>query len=195
MGVPQATLFLGPIEMASYESDCFDAVIALNLLEHLSNPVKLLKEVNRVLRPGGLFLFKTVRIDSIPARRRKMNWDHLKWPGHLLWYSEKSLALMLQNANFRVKKSQVTGVPYIPGVKRYMDHRIYTNNQYANTGATMQSKQCKTSMPLIKRILKIMLKNGLVKSCASYLNTTFQLGDTVTIFAEKEAANNRIDRT
>ncbi len=190
--VPQASLFPGPIESAGYGSDYFDAVIALNLLEHLRDPVKLLEEVDRVLRPGGIFLFKTVRIDSIPARKRKMNWDHLKWPGHLIWYSKKSLDLVLQNANFRVRKSQVTGVPYIPGVKRYMDHRI-TNNQCEDTGTTTQ-RQFRTSMPLMKRILRIMLGNSLLKSCGSTLNSTFRLGDTITVYAEKKAAGNCVDR-
>jgi SAM-dependent methyltransferase len=42
-----------------YENAAFDVVFANNLLEHLGNPPAVFKEVYRVLRPGGIFLFKT----------------------------------------------------------------------------------------------------------------------------------------
>lgn len=185
--IPQASLFLGHIEDAGYEDNSFDAVIALNLLEQLTNPAKLLREVNRILKPGGLFLFKTVRIDSIPARKRKMDWDHLKWPGHLIWFSKESLDLLLEKTNLRVRKSQVTGVPYIPGVKRYMDHRHTQNDQSKDTDTDTQMEIVKASMPLVKRVVKIILRSGHLKACASYFNSTFRLGDTITVIAEKES--------
>lgn len=37
----------------------FDVVFADNVLEHLVSPLKVFKEVIRVLKPGGTFLFKT----------------------------------------------------------------------------------------------------------------------------------------
>ena len=183
--VPQASLFLGPIKNADYDSNYFDIAVALNLLEHLTDPIDFLKEVNRVLRPGGLFLFKTVRIDSILARKRKMDWDHLKWPGHLIWYSKKSLQRLLQNTNFHIRKIQFTGVPYIPGVRRYMDHRMYGGEKDKNTQHKINHNQIENTMSITKKVMKIMLKNDLLKTIASNINNTFQLGDTITIIAEK----------
>ena len=183
--VPQASLFLGPIKNADYDSNYFDIAVALNLLEHLTDPIDFLKEVNRVLRPGGLFLFKTVRIDSILARKRKMDWDHLKWPGHLIWYSKKSLQRLLQNTNFHIRKIQFTGVPYIPGVSRYMDHRMYGGEKDKNTQHKINHNQIENTMSITKKVMKIMLKNDLLKTIASNINNTFQLGDTITIIAEK----------
>ena len=42
-----------------YGPDMFDVVFADNVLEHLDDPVQVFSEVRRVLKPGGVFLFKT----------------------------------------------------------------------------------------------------------------------------------------
>jgi 2-polyprenyl-6-hydroxyphenyl methylase/3-demethylubiquinone-9 3-methyltransferase len=42
-----------------YADASFDVVCAMDLLEHVTEPEKLIGEVGRVLRPGGLFFFHT----------------------------------------------------------------------------------------------------------------------------------------
>lgn len=42
-----------------YSDGSFDVVFADNVLEHLPEPEKVFCEINRVLKPGGSFLFKT----------------------------------------------------------------------------------------------------------------------------------------
>jgi SAM-dependent methyltransferase len=42
-----------------YGDETFDLVFADNVLEHLSAPATVFSEIHRVLKPGGLFLFKT----------------------------------------------------------------------------------------------------------------------------------------
>jgi Methylase involved in ubiquinone/menaquinone biosynthesis len=42
-----------------YADNTFDLVVSDNVLEHLERPAEVFTEVRRVLKPGGLFLFKT----------------------------------------------------------------------------------------------------------------------------------------
>jgi len=46
----------GDAEALPFENDSFDAVLCSELLEHVPSPPKVLNEVQRVLRNGGVFL-------------------------------------------------------------------------------------------------------------------------------------------
>ena len=51
---------VGAGEALPYESASFDAVVCVDVLEHVADLAKVLSEVVRTLRPGGLFLFDTI---------------------------------------------------------------------------------------------------------------------------------------
>jgi SAM-dependent methyltransferase len=46
-------------ESVPYPDAAFDVVFANNVLEHLPDPYSVLTEVARILKPGGVFMFKT----------------------------------------------------------------------------------------------------------------------------------------
>lgn len=50
---------VGRVEVIPYADECFDVVLADNVLEHLERPREVFREVARVLRPGGRFFAKT----------------------------------------------------------------------------------------------------------------------------------------
>ena len=51
---------VGVGEALPYDSASFDAVVCVDVLEHVADLTKVLAEVARVLRPGGMFLFDTI---------------------------------------------------------------------------------------------------------------------------------------
>lgn len=51
-----------------FESDFFDLVVSLEGIEHLENPFQFVREVSRVLRPGGYFILSTPNICNLEER-------------------------------------------------------------------------------------------------------------------------------
>ncbi|WII72587.1 bifunctional 2-polyprenyl-6-hydroxyphenol methylase/3-demethylubiquinol 3-O-methyltransferase UbiG [Bdellovibrio sp. 22V] len=49
----------GDVYQVPFPRESFDVVMAMDLLEHVSDPQKVISEAQRVLRPGGLFFFNT----------------------------------------------------------------------------------------------------------------------------------------
>ncbi len=61
-----------------YDDDSFDIVMAGHILEHLPNPVAALREMVRVVRPGGL-VFTCITRRTLPGL-----WIHLLWRTHMV---------------------------------------------------------------------------------------------------------------
>ena len=51
---------VGVGEELPYDDAAFDVVVCVDVLEHVEDLTKVLAEVARVLKPGGLFLFDTI---------------------------------------------------------------------------------------------------------------------------------------
>lgn len=50
---------IGDANRLSFENETFDAVCAMDFLEHVEDPLRAIQEASRVLKPGGLFFFHT----------------------------------------------------------------------------------------------------------------------------------------
>ena len=54
------TYDVGVGEALPYADQAFDAVVCVDVLEHVQDLEQVIREVARVLRPGGMFLFDTI---------------------------------------------------------------------------------------------------------------------------------------
>lgn len=68
---PQLSFVGGSAEALPFASDSFDAVSALDVLEHVPSPRATLDEIARILRPGGWLVL------SVPNRGLLSEWDSL----------------------------------------------------------------------------------------------------------------------
>jgi 2-polyprenyl-3-methyl-5-hydroxy-6-metoxy-1,4-benzoquinol methylase len=89
-----------PFEELWFSESSFDVVTLWQVLEHVPYPLMVLKEVYRILKPGGLVVASTPNIESIPAKILRKKWWDIKRL-HINQFTTKTLMDILYNAGFK----------------------------------------------------------------------------------------------
>jgi 2-polyprenyl-3-methyl-5-hydroxy-6-metoxy-1,4-benzoquinol methylase len=90
----------GTLQDAGFPSDHFDSVTMSHVIEHTRDPILLLAECRRILRPGGMLVIVTPNIQSMGHRYFGRAWRDLDPPRHLYLFSRKTLNLIVHRAGF-----------------------------------------------------------------------------------------------
>ena len=98
----------------------FDVITAVEVIEHVVEPVELLRELRRLLRPGGLLLLTTGNAE--PYRKNLTRWRYVVPEIHVSFFEPGTLALALEKAGFR---SQLPG--FLPGHADILRFKILKN--------------------------------------------------------------------
>lgn len=100
-----------PWERALFPGGAFDVVTAFYVIEHLPDPLAFLREVHRVVRPGGMILLRyphTTPIKTILSLIRVKN--HLyHLPFHLSDFSPGTIRRALEETGFTKIKTVIGG--------------------------------------------------------------------------------------
>lgn len=91
----------GTVEAQRYPDNAFDIIIMNHVIEHVHDPLSLLRECYRILRPGGNLAIFTPNILSLGHRMFKSSWFPLDPPRHLRIYTPRALRHTMENAGFR----------------------------------------------------------------------------------------------
>ena len=128
--------FHSTLEDLNLPSNSIGAFGAFDVLEHLEDPEILLQEINRVLKPGGIF------ICSVPAYQWLFS-DFDEAIGHYRRYTQKSLKTLLESNSFNQSDSfylfgmlvlpalLFRRIPYLLGRRRKFDS-IFKSNKKSN---------------------------------------------------------------
>jgi SAM-dependent methyltransferase len=86
-------------ELAGYEGS-FDFVSAIEVLEHIPDPIAALKNIRRLLKPGGIVFITTGNAE--PWRGRILQWPYAGLPDvHVSFYEPRTLAICLEKTGFK----------------------------------------------------------------------------------------------
>lgn len=78
----------------------FDIINLSSVIEHVSDPKKLLILLNKKLKKNGIIIVKTPNFDSLSRKIFKKYWHNLDIPRHLHIFSPKNLDYLLEEFNF-----------------------------------------------------------------------------------------------
>lgn len=83
---PEIKFFQGDVARLPFKNATFEGIMANHLIEHLTDPDSVLKEVNRVLKPGGVFYSAT------PLEN---NWSTFtRWLRKIPWFEENRVSYL-----------------------------------------------------------------------------------------------------
>jgi SAM-dependent methyltransferase len=105
-------VFQGILEEAAFPDGSFDVVTSWWYLEHVPDPVASLREMRRILKPGGACVFGVPNAGSRLARLFGRRWYHLDCPRHLQLFTPRSMAVLLKNAGLVPDKIAFDKTPW-----------------------------------------------------------------------------------
>jgi SAM-dependent methyltransferase len=102
-GIP----LLGDGQLDSLEG-AFHVVTAIEVLEHLEDPLASLRRIRKLLKPGGLFFYTTG--NAAPHRSRFLEWRYVYPEVHISFYEPRTLFQALTQTGFEPRFAG-----YLPG--------------------------------------------------------------------------------
>ena len=91
-----------PLEDAGFEDASFDVVSVLSVLEHTTDPRSLVREIARVLRPGGTVYAITPNVESLACRILHERSATFDGRNHLVYFSPRTLGDLFRREGFEV---------------------------------------------------------------------------------------------
>lgn len=102
-------IFVGFLEDAKYADNFFDIVHLGDILEHVTDPRKLLMECRRVLKPGGTLIIRTLNMDCFWAKATLffyrlfgIPWSAVTPPHHIHFFSWDNMNQLLDQCGYRL---------------------------------------------------------------------------------------------
>jgi len=96
---------VGFLEDARYEDSCFDVILLFEVIEHLPEPLPFIKEIRRILKPGGILLLSTGNALSWTAAILGAQWTFFSMQehgGHISFFSPRSIRKLAELTNFKL---------------------------------------------------------------------------------------------
>jgi 2-polyprenyl-3-methyl-5-hydroxy-6-metoxy-1,4-benzoquinol methylase len=91
----------------------YDVITMFDVLEHLTDPVRVFKHVNRKLKPGGICIAYTPNINSVAYQLMGAKQNTLLPFEHVCFYSAGSFERLAELTNFQVTSLETFGLDLI----------------------------------------------------------------------------------
>lgn len=129
-----------------YEEKSFDVILLLAVIEHLTEPQKVLQLLHRYLKPGGKIILSTPNINWFPFRLFFLLGrcpEDFHTTNHVHFWNLRRFRKLLEDNGFKVQKhftSIAIPNPLFPFVKRWSKGNLEILNKYLFIGTELKCK-------------------------------------------------------
>ena len=100
---PEANIHHGDfIQMNDFLEKYYDAVVALDVIEHIIAPAVFIQRIHQILRPGGILLLQTPNAVSLRSILHKEHWNMLIPEYHFHLFSTRGITKILKSNGFEI---------------------------------------------------------------------------------------------
>jgi len=132
---------LRPDELASHRG-AFEVVTAMEVFEHLPDPVSSLRDIRSLMRPGGLLFYTTG--NARPYRNALIAWPYVLPEVHVSFYEPRTLHRLLSQTGFRTEHRG-----FVAGFEDIIRFKVLKNLRLRRTAMWEKAMP----WPLISRIV------------------------------------------
>ena len=156
---------LGPLPSLRLPDAAYDAVVMNHVIEHAADPVPLLTECRRLLKPGGVLVAVTPNIASLGHRVFGSNWRGLDPPRHLHLFSTKTLCRAAQLAGFDACESWTTAARAVGSALGSMDIRCAGRHRIQHATETSMNRKARAVLFQLRAKLAHLFQPGSGEEC------------------------------
>ena len=106
-------VFQGELRDAAFDDATFDLVTARHVIEHIPDPVAFVREIHRIVKPGGMMVLKTPNSAALGRGWFGTDWYANDVPRHLVLFSPDNLKRLAEGAGFRSEVVRTFSTPKI----------------------------------------------------------------------------------
>jgi SAM-dependent methyltransferase len=104
------TVFEGDLAELPLAQDAYDVVSLVEVIEHVADPLAVMRRVEELLRPGGVAFITTPHGRGISARLLGTRWTFVCPPEHLQLFSRAGLGVLLRRSGLHLARIKTEGV-------------------------------------------------------------------------------------
>jgi len=97
---------VGLFDPDKYELDFFDYVTMDQVIEHISDPIEMLSNVAKIMKPGGTLILSTPNSNGWGSKVFGNRWINWHVPYHLQFFSRRSIEIIAKKAGLVLEKSK-----------------------------------------------------------------------------------------
>lgn len=150
-------VFHGTLEEAHYPDQFFDVVIMSQVIEHLQSPKKTLKEIYRILKPGGRIYIYCPNVESYLSTLFVKYWHGWHIPFHFYGFTEKTIRRLADEGGFIINKIK-TVTPtrfFIESLNSYLWGKKISNISPIERGIFLDSSFFVIAISFLFRLLDL----------------------------------------